>query len=747
MYNYKKRRHFIIDKKFLLIIIFIASIFLGIGYAQVSDVNLHINGSATAQAEEAILITSVVYDSNNNANPSESVINDTYLTLMNSTITLGNTLSSSITYQVTIKNNTSAPAYYDDAIYDPGIGYDNNDIEFVVNGIQNGDILNAGQSKTITITFKYKDSLSQITNNVLNSYIDFKFDESNYVAKIGNNYYQTLSAAVSAVPTDDTLTTIELLKNTSEVINIVAHKNIILDLKSHTLTNDGDANVIKNYGTLTIKNGTVISNTPSNGALDNNSPGTMNINNVHVEMNATGGKQAVYNNKGTVTIDGDSYIFSKGSQRAAVQNVSGGTLNIKSATIIATFNSAVNNAGTMTIGTKDNDPDVTSVVIQGSVYGVTSTTNYNFYDGIIKGVNNSVNNFSKIVDIESGYSIAQSEEVIDNNTYKTAFLGITHTVTFNPNGGSVSETTRNIVHGSKINTLPTPSNPGYRFDGWFTELEGGTQINANTIINEDKTFFAHWTMTIAAEVNGVTYNTIQAAINSVPSNGEETTVIVLRDVSENVTVAAGKNIELDLQNYTFSNSNTNAIIENNGTLKIKNGNITSNGETSLINNNNGGRLIISGGRLTSTGTRQVVYNNAGGIVEISGDAYLSSTASGNPTSNQVTLGRATVQNLKNGIINIYGGTIIGINQQAISNEGTMNIGTKDGTISTTTPLIRGETYGIVSNSTLNYYDGNTMGIVGAISGTVNDIESNSQFVDGSEVVNNKTYLSKHLETN
>ena len=63
----------------------------------------------------------------------------------------------------------------------------------------------------------------------------------------------------------------------------------------------------------------------------------------------------------------------------------------------------------------------------------------------------------------------------------------------------------------------------------------------------------------------------------------------------------------------------------------------------------------------------------------------------------------------------------------------MTIGIKDGIISTTSPIIRGNTYGIESTKTLKIYDGKIMGITGAISGTVNEIETNSQLVDGTEV--------------
>ena len=355
---------------------------------------------------------------------------------------------------------------------------------------------------------------------------------------------------------------------------------------------------------------------------------------------------------------------------------------------------------------------------------------------------------SKIIDIETGSNIVNSTEAIEGDTYHTLFLTTSsvHTVSFNPNGGTVLEPTRNIVNGDVIGTLPIPTYQNHSFDGWFTSIDGGSEISASTIINDDITFYAHWSSTIVARVNGTDYNSVQEAFNNVPSNGEETTVTILKNVEEKVTVDVGKNIDLDLQSYTFKNYGDAAVIENKGTIKIKNGNFTSNADTSLINNNNGGRLIITGGRLIATGTRQAIYNNAGGIVEISGDAYLSSTTTGVPNANGVNLNRATVQNLKNGTISITGGTIIGINQSAISNEGVMTIGIKDGIISATSPIIRGNTYGIESTKTLKIYDGKIMGITGAISGTVNEIETNSQLVDGTEVINNNTYFTKYNTT-
>lgn len=71
---------------------------------------------------------------------------------------------------------------------------------------------------------------------------------------------------------------------------------------------------------------------------------------------------------------------------------------------------------------------------------------------------------------------------------------LAYAVTFNPNGGSVSQSSKSVTSGQKYGTLPTPSRNGYTFDGWFTSANGGTQITAATTVNltGNQTLFAHW---------------------------------------------------------------------------------------------------------------------------------------------------------------------------------------------------------------------------------------------------------------
>ncbi len=69
---------------------------------------------------------------------------------------------------------------------------------------------------------------------------------------------------------------------------------------------------------------------------------------------------------------------------------------------------------------------------------------------------------------------------------------ITHTVTFNANGGTGS-TTRTVADGKAVGTLPTPTWIGYKFAGWYTASSGGMQISASTVVTANVTYYAHWT--------------------------------------------------------------------------------------------------------------------------------------------------------------------------------------------------------------------------------------------------------------
>lgn len=67
-------------------------------------------------------------------------------------------------------------------------------------------------------------------------------------------------------------------------------------------------------------------------------------------------------------------------------------------------------------------------------------------------------------------------------------------VSFDPNGGTVGETIRIISSGSPIGELPTPTRPGFDFNGWFTE--DGKQITPSSTMatKEGVTVTARWSI-------------------------------------------------------------------------------------------------------------------------------------------------------------------------------------------------------------------------------------------------------------
>lgn len=69
------------------------------------------------------------------------------------------------------------------------------------------------------------------------------------------------------------------------------------------------------------------------------------------------------------------------------------------------------------------------------------------------------------------------------------------TVTFDANGGTLTSfSSFEVGFGSPYGQLPSAKKTGYRLVGWFTEKDGGTQVNSSTIMNleADHVLYAHW---------------------------------------------------------------------------------------------------------------------------------------------------------------------------------------------------------------------------------------------------------------
>ncbi len=317
-----------------------------------------------------------------------------------------------------------------------------------------------------------------------------KWNHINGVASINGVGYTSLTNAIKAASTEEA-TTITLLQSlTGTSVTFPADKSIIFDLNGYSLSNDSSG-VIVNKGILEIKNG-IINTSSGTGAINNEENANITVNGV--EINATGSKQALYNNGGTVVIKGNSLLTSISTNRATLHNLKNGSITILSGTVISQNQEAVKNeSGTLFIGNNDGILNESIPTIQGYTYAVTGL-GYSFYDGILKGISAAVEN-EGVITKDVGYEFVHDTEVIDSNTYNTLYLNEVagkYRVIFNPNGGEVDITNKLIDQGNPIGVLPIPTKGVYTFDGWYTGLTDGVIIDENVIPTSNVTYYARW---------------------------------------------------------------------------------------------------------------------------------------------------------------------------------------------------------------------------------------------------------------
>lgn len=167
------KRKIKVKSNFFLVLIIIASFFMSIGYAYINSVVLDINGSVSITTKRELHISNIEVLNENNGLGNVKLYDGTYFN--STTILAQEGGDSSVTYQVTVANNTVYAYRFSKVSYMLGTDtYDNENIVFELNGIDTETRLESGENITFTITFKYNDNVN-ITNNILNSGVRFIF--------------------------------------------------------------------------------------------------------------------------------------------------------------------------------------------------------------------------------------------------------------------------------------------------------------------------------------------------------------------------------------------------------------------------------------------------------------------------------------------------------------------------------------------------------------------------------------------
>ena len=160
-------------------------------------------------------------------------------------------------------------------------------------------------------------------------------------------------------------------------------------------------------------------------------------------------------------------------------------------------------AGTYTVSFDANGgtcPDSSKSVTYNSAYGtlpIPTRTGYGF-DGWFTSAQGG-----SAVDADTVMSTAS------NHTLYAHWSANAYTVSFDANGGTCSDSSKSVTYNSAYGTLPIPTRTGYGFDGWFTSAQGGSAVDADTVMStaDNHTLYAHWianTHTVSFDANGGT---------------------------------------------------------------------------------------------------------------------------------------------------------------------------------------------------------------------------------------------------
>ena len=559
--------------------------------------------------------------------------------------------------------------------------YTNSDVEYELSGLDINDVIEAGESRNFTITFKYKQGVTPESER-LNAKLQFVFDD-----------YES---------------------NTFPVV----------------FSQEGACTFNGENGTIT---GSECSDYANQKYIDTG-----------IKLYDTDNWQKDYEIGFTI----DSYNPSQQVKQAVFVNAKYEKESLKwPGLVFRRLNTTANFELTQSInnGTKAvAELSGYSLPLDVKILRVSGVVYYSINNGPLVTLQD-MNNFNQQFDVttwfgaapdESGNAMRHVKATMSNMYIKLGtYVPKQYTIRFNANGGTVSEPVRTVPEFNILGALPTPTNSDeYMFAGWFTDLTYQTRVDPNSVVMEDAEYYAKWVLTKNIEVNGTYYDSIAEAIAD--NAGTQITIVLHDDVNERVVLSAGSNVTLDLNGHTMTNPELEAVITNNGNLTIRNGTIRNEVTFSVLDNNQGGTLVIDNVTLINTSTKQAVYNN-GGHVTIQGNSYLRTDSSQ----------RAAVQNLRSGTTIITGGTIEATNYYAVKNEaGTLIIGSNDGSIDTSTPVIIGKTNGITSSPNYSIYDGIIKGTTAAVNDVnkITNIESNSEIVTGTESINGVTYKTLYL---
>jgi uncharacterized repeat protein (TIGR02543 family) len=90
---------------------------------------------------------------------------------------------------------------------------------------------------------------------------------------------------------------------------------------------------------------------------------------------------------------------------------------------------------------------------------------------------------------------ATKVKITEGITLYAQWTANSYDVSFDAQGGTPSPDSISVTYDEEYGTLPVVTKTGYTFQGWFTEVAGGTEVKATTVVetDQDHTLYAQWT--------------------------------------------------------------------------------------------------------------------------------------------------------------------------------------------------------------------------------------------------------------
>ena len=202
--------------------------------------------------------------------------------------------------------------------------------------------------------------------------------------------------------------------------------------------------------------------------------------------------------------------------------------------------------------------------------GMTVTANYS--DGSKKPVTGyTVTPSGALTVNDSSVTVTYTEGGITRTAVQKITVKATavyYKIIFHANGGSVTPAAGTTGKDGKLKSLPIPTRSGnYRFDGWFSEENGGTQITTDTVFKEDSTIYAHW-----SDTGGIVLDSI--AVTTGPAKTVYTEGESFDSTGMTVTANYKDGSKIPVTGYTVTPSGALTVNDSSVTVTYTEGGIT-----------------------------------------------------------------------------------------------------------------------------------------------------------------------------